>query len=902
MAANDVSRRDDGVDALTMQGGIVHVRPVRPDDEVALRDLHDRVSSNSRYMRFFSAGAAPEGEVRRLTRRADDQHVALVVEDEGQIVCVASYEKLNAAEADFAVLVDDEHHGQGVGTLVLEHLSAAARRAGIETLIGDVLAVNTTMLRVSADLAPGIRQTLGEDIGTMRVKVPTQPDEAALAAVGVRDRTAEHRSLRPLFAPESVAVVGAGRKPGGVGHEILSALVDGGFGGALYPINPHADEIIGLRAYPTVASVGVPVDLAVVAVPGAAVADVIADCAGAGVHTAVILTSGLAETGPAGALEQAALVRIARAHGLRLVGPNCLGVLNTDPAVRLTATFAPSLPPAGGLAVASQSGAVGIAMLDAAARTGTGVSSFVSLGNKADISGNDLLAYWYDDPATRAVALYLESFGNPRRFAWVARALARRKPVLAVKSGRSRGGRRAGASHTAAAAAPDVAVDTLFAQAGVIRTDTLAELLDAARVLVDQPLPASNRLAIIGNAGGLNVLAADAAEPAGMTTPEFSEPLRTALAALTPGSAGVANPVDLGAEVSAAVLAAAVSAVAASGEVDALVLTFVATRTNDVPGSLAALATAADGSPDLPVVAVVVGATDPPAALGARRVPVYPLPEDAVRALGRAVGYAEWRRQPIGDRPQLSGLHSERARSMVTGLLADGDRHGWQPPDVARELLECYGISVIETRVAGNIVDAVTTAAELGYPVAVKAADPNVVHKSDVGAVWLNLTGPESVRRAYLAIATALAVDTPDVVVQRMASPGVELVAGVVHDRQFGSLVMLGLGGVQTDLLGDRAFRLLPLTTRDAEGMWQSLHGAPLLTGYRGSEAANTGAVEDLLLRVGRMAEEIPEVAELDLNPLLAGPDGVVAVDVKLRLVPIGSEPDPYLRSLSGPA
>jgi acyl-CoA synthetase (NDP forming)/GNAT superfamily N-acetyltransferase len=858
-----------GVDALTMQGRIVHIRPVEPDDEAAIRDLHDRVSSNSRYLRFFSAGAAPQSEVRRLTRPPDSDHLAVVVEDAGTVVCVASYEKINATQADFAVLVDDEHHGQGIGTLVLEHLAAAARRAGIDTLVGDVLAVNTRMLKVSADLAPGVRRSIGEDLGTRRVEVPTLPDEAALAAVGARDRTAEHQSLRPLFAPASVAVVGAGRKPGGIGHEVLTALVDGGYRGALYPVNPHADVIAGRPAYPTVGAIGSHVDLAVIAVPAPAVADVVSDCAAAGVSAAVILTDGLGESTD--------LVRTAHAHGMRLVGPNCIGILNTDPAVNLTATFAPSLPLPGGLAIASQSGAVGIAILEAAGRTGTGVSSFVSLGNKADISGNDLLAYWYDDPATRAVALYLESFGNPRRFAWVARALARRKPVLAVKSGRSSGGRRAGASHTAAAAAPDVAVDTLFNQAGVIRTDTLAELLDTARVLVDQPLPNGVRLGIVGNAGGLNVLTADAAESARLTVPP-----------------ALGNPVDLGAEASPETLRAALSGLATSGEIDALVVTFVATRTNDAPGTLEAIGMAADAVPDVPIVAVVVGVPDPPAALGARRVPVYPLPEDAVRALGRAAHYAEWRRRPIGDRPELSSVDSQRARAVIR----EASPGGWQPPAVAEALLDAYGIPTVPARVATDIGEAVRLATELGYPVAVKAADPNVVHKSDIGAVWLNLSGPEAVRRAYIAIATVLGVSTPDVIVQRMAPSGVELVAGLVHDPRFGSLVMAGLGGVQTDLLGDRSFRLLPLTTADAHDMWCSLRSAPLLTGYRGSEPADTGAVEDLLLRLGRLAEEVPEVAELDLNPVLAGPDGAVAVDVKLRLAPIGNEPDPYLRTL----
>jgi acyl-CoA synthetase (NDP forming) len=750
----------------------------------------------------------------------------------------------------------------------------------------------------------------------------------ARRVAGVQDQVHSPAHLGTVWS--GTAGAGAGRRPGGIGHEVLRALLAGNFTGRIYPVNPHADEIARLTAYPSVQAIAAPVGLAVVAVPASAVRDVVVDCAAAGVGAAVVLSSGLAETGEAGAATQAEIVRLPRAGGLRLVGPNCLGVVNTDPSVRLSATFAPSLPALGGLAIASQSGAVGVAILESAARTGTGVSTFVSLGNKADVSGNDLLAYWYDDAATRAVALYLESSGNPRRFAWTARALARRKPVLAVKSGRSRGGQRAGASHTAAAAAPDVAVDTLFAQAGVIRTDTLGELLDAARVLTDQPLPTGSRLAVIGNAGGLNVLAADAAEAAGLEVPELSEGVRAAIDALAPSAAGVANPIDLGAEATPAALAGSITTLADSGEVDAVVVSLVATRTNDISGALSALAAAIDDAPGLTFAVVVVGGkpwpqteasrpglagADPPVVVGIRRAPVFSLPEDAVRALGHAARYARWHRTPLGNRPALPDVDPHRARAIVATALAAGpgprgprerserikQSGGWQSADVARDLLACYGIPVVATELVSGADATAVAAGRLGYPVVVKAAAPDLVHKSDVGAVHLDLRDEDQVRSAYAAIATALGQARPDVLVQRMAARGVELVAGVVHDHLFGSLVMVGLGGVHTDLLGDRAFRLLPVTDADAAAMWQSLRGARLLTGYRGGIAADTSAVENLLLRLGRLAEDVPEVAELDLNPVLAGPDGLLAVDVKLRLAAVDGEPEPYVRALNPP-
>ena len=642
---------EEGVDALLMDGRIVHVRLVSEGDREALSALYTRASPRSRYLRFFSAGISIDREVQRLVMLGDD-HVALVAEHDGLAVGVASYEILSGDQAELAILVDDAWQGDGIGSLLIEHLAAVARRGGIQELVGDVLASNVTMLRTGASLAPGLSaSTVMIPRWSASISPPSPTNERSPRPA--RDRTAEHNSLRPLLAPASVAVIGVSRSQRGVGYEILRAVLASGFTGRTYPVNPHATSIDGLDCYPSVGAIPEHADLAIVAVPAPRVERVIE---GVGLHTgaAVVLSSGFGETGPSGVATEERLLALARRHDIRIVGPNCIGVVNTDPWVRLNATFAPDSPMLGHLAVASQSGAVGVAILDSAERTGVGISTFVSLGNKIDVSTNDLLSFWYDDSPRRpshSMSSHSEiraaSPGSRGRYRPEAdlgrqeRAVSQRPPSRQLAYGR--GG------------APDVAVNTLFRQAGVLRMDTLGELLDAARLLTEQPLPAGDRVAIVGNAGGLNILAADAAEAAGLEIVEFSTTLQQRFADLTPHFAGVANPVDLGADAPPATIGRAIRTLGSSGEADALVVTLVATRTNDLPGALVALSEAADDQPHLPIVAVVVGGNSPHT-LGRGNVPVYELPEDAVRSLGHACWYARWRREPTAASRLLPGL------------------------------------------------------------------------------------------------------------------------------------------------------------------------------------------------------------------------------------------------------
>lgn len=817
-----------GADALAVDGAIIRIRPVTPLDAAGLTDLHERAGDESLYRRFLSIGHhSIAGEVARLIRPPDATFAVLVALERGQMVGVCSYELLpGTSTAEFAVFVDDAAHHRGIGTLLLEHLAVHARRHGIPDLLGEVLPSNREMLRVATGLGQPVRSAF--DLGLVEVHLDTSAADNDV--LDTRDLAAAGRSLSALFTPTCVAVIGAGRSPGGVGHSVLRAIVDGGFTGTVYAIhpaagNPATDRIAGAPAYSGFAAAPLAPDLVIIAVPAANVAAVLADASLAGARAAVVLSAGFSEDGPDGATRQQQLVRVARAAGMRLVGPNCFGILNNDPAVRLHGTFATAAP--GGLAVASQSGAVGISLLDQATKAGLGVSSFVSLGNKADVSGNDLLSYWFEDSAAKAIALYLESLGNPRRFAHIARAVGRRKPVLAVKSGRSAVGSRAGAAHTAAAPAPDATIDALFAQAGVIRCDGLGDLLDTARMLIDQPLPAGGRVAIVGNAGGINVLCADAADAAGLHVPELPPDVQATIRAGAPDATAVANPVDLGAAASADTLATAIRAIAP--HVDAVVVAFGATMAADVRHIVDMIGAAADDT-DVPMAVVLLGIAPAPTSLGARRAPVYPLPENAIAALGRAVRYATWRRTPLGNRPDLPGIDTARARDLIAAALAAGG--GSATPPASRELLACYGIRV-------------------------QARSP--------------------------------------------APTGVELIAGITHDPLFGSILMCGLGGVHTDLLDDRSLRLLPVTDRDAAQMWRGLRAAPLLTGYRGAAAVDTAAVEDLLLRLGRLAEDFPQIAELDLNPVIVTPTGITIVDVKVRIVDVGPEPDAALRALREP-
>ncbi|MDP9239930.1 MAG: GNAT family N-acetyltransferase [Actinomycetota bacterium] len=879
-----------GVDVLLVDGQIATIRPVGPDDAALLTTLYDGLSTDTLYLRFFTrARNSAERDIVRLLR-TDPDCQAFLVELGGTTVAVAGYERLaDRVSAEVALVVADHLRGVGIGTLLVEHLAATALADGITRFVAETLPENARMLHVFRDV--GLPATARGDHGVVHVEIPLATTEGYLVAVERREAQADAASLARVLAPRSVVVVGAGSDPIGLGHQVLANIVAGGFQGQLAGVNRSGGSVCGQACYPTLLDVPGEIDLVVIAVPVTDVLPVARAAATRGAAALVVITAGFAEAGPSGAGLQADLLRICRTAGMRLIGPNCMGIANAGPGVSLNATFCATLPPAGGIALMSQSGAVGIAALRYAARTGVGISSFVSAGNKPDVSGNDLLCYWERDPRTTVCALYLESFGNPRKFARIAARVGRTKPIIAVKSGRSASGARGVASHTAAAATPDITVDSLFAQAGVIRVDTLAELLDVATVLDRAPLPGGRRVAIIGNSGGPGVLAADACERAGLLVPALSESTSRALAGLLPGDAVPGNPVDLLAGAGAAGVEAALRILVADPEIDAVITVYTPVRPGAAEEVAAAIARVRASRPGTPILSVFLGVDEIPRALrdgaGGPVVPYFTFPEAAASSLAAATRYAEWRARPPGHPAAVPGLDRALARAVVESALRQAPDGGWLDPSTAARLVASYGIHVAETVPVTDADQAVAVGAALGGTVAVKAAAADLVHKTELGAVRLDLTGPEEIRAAYDDMADRLGPAMHGAVVQPMVGHGVETAVGVAHDSDFGPMVMFGLGGVASDLLADRAFRLLPMSVEDAADLVRSLRGAPLLFGYRGTPSCDVRALEDMILRVARLAEDLPELAELDLNPVIAGPDGAIAVDVKVRLQPV---------------
>ena len=859
------------LDVILKDGTTLRLRPPLSADVPRLVRFFEGHSERSLYLRFHGFPTIGPRLAEPFVDPDWESTGALIGEIADEIVALASYARLREpTSAEVAFSVAEAYQGRGIGTRMLEQLAAIAAANGIERFMAEVLPDNRAMLSVFEHVGfEVLRETAG---GETEVTFPIASTETYREQIALRDHLAVAASLQPFFAPEAVAVIGASARRGSIGGELFRNVIEADFAGAVFPVNVRGESVAGVRGYKTIEEIPDPIDLAVICVPGERVLEAAEGAFRKGVRALCVISAGFAEIGPEGVERQERLLALVRSHGARMIGPNCLGIAVAEP--RLNATFAAKAPPWGSIGFSSQSGALGLALIEAAAARGIGLSAFVSIGNKADVSSNDLIEHFEDDEGTKLIALYVESFGNPRKFARIARRVSRTKPILAMKSGRTQAGRKAAASHTAALTSSDAAVDSLFRQAGVVRAETLEELVDVAALLSTQPLPLGRGVALLTNAGGLGILAADACEAAGLELPTLDEATMAALREKLPSEASVANPVDMLGSATAKSYEEALPLVLADRHVDAVIVLFVPPVTATADEVADAVVRASQGS-EKPVLAVIIDANGIPPALRSGDVAAFTYPESAARALGRAVDRREWLRRPAGSVPALSGVDVERGRSIVDESLRRApDR--WLEPDEARALLVAYGIPVVEQRVVDSPEAAVRAAEELGFPVVAKTAEAGV-HKTETGGVRLDLESPDEVREAADAI-------RGPVLIQPMLESSAELLAGVVQDPQFGALVALGPGGVFAELIGDAGIRIAPLTDEDANELVLGGKTGTLVRGYRGKPPADVDAIVDLALRLSQLGEDLPEVAELDLNPVLARPDGCVAVDARIRV------------------
>jgi acetyl coenzyme A synthetase (ADP forming)-like protein len=877
-------------------GSTAGLRAASPADREGMRRFFHDLSPSSRQRRFLASAEPSDDLIGRLCDNSDPRRALTLVVGrqyggESHLVGVGSYFSTDTGRAEAAFAIDDRFQGKGIATALLERLAIVAADNGFSSFEATVLAENSEMLGVFRDSGFAIRSNTAD--GCVDVYLSLAPSLESASASDEHNRVATIASLRPILEPRAITVIGASRDESNLGRRIFDALLSSSV--PIYPVNPAATELRGLFCYHSARDLPAGVDLAVIAVPRDAVLSVVDDCAAAGVKGIVVISAGFAESGKEGRALQDRLVERVRSYGMRIVGPNCMGLLNTNGAPRFNASFAETLPKQGDIALASQSGGLGLAILELAARRHIGLSAFVSLGNKADVSSNDLLQYAESDPATSLILLYLESFGNPRRFARLARRISRQKPIIVVKAGRTPAGTRAAASHTAGLAASELAVDGLFRQSGVIRADTIDEMFDVAACLDAQPLPPGRRVAIITNAGGPGILAADACSAAGLAVEEFSGITRSRLSSFLPKIGSINNPIDMVASAGKAEYQHTLEALLAADDVDAIIVIYTTVDprcTHDVLSAIqegVAAGRRAGGATKPVLVCTMASERNAELHAGSETLPVYAFPEQAARALGKATAYAAWRREPPGRYPNFNEIPVADARAFCQSIVqARGDT--WLTPEELQRLLNTFGLRIVPGAVAHTADEAATMARLIGFPVAVKISSPKALHKTELGGVRLNLSNQQAVREAFNAVSDRVKStvgEAVDVLVQPMFTDGVETIVGLTSDPMFGPLVAFGLGGVDVEVFRDVAFRVAPLTDREADDLLHSVRGFQLLENHRGHPAADLDALRDVLLRVSYLGEQIPELLELDLNPAIARPSGCELMDVRARVGPV---------------
>jgi acetyl coenzyme A synthetase (ADP forming)-like protein len=887
-------------EVLLKDGSSILLRPIRVDDVKSWVEFVGRLSARTKYLRFHHVpkemGLEDAARFCTVDYRDTFAFVAEVLrETKRDIVAIGRYYRLpDHHSAEVALAIEDRYQGRGLGTSILEQLADVARENGIDRFEADVLAQNEQMMNVFKDY--GFHVTSELQTGVYRVTFPIAETAVVVEKKAERERASTLASLRWLLKPQSIALIGASRHAGTIGYLLLQCLTQGGFSGRIYPVNPNIDSLMSLKTYPSVLAIPGDVDMAVIAVPAKIVAKVADECGHKGVHTLVVISDGFKEVGPEGASREKELRDIALGHGMRIIGPNCMGVINTDPSIKLNATFSPVYPPAGNVAFLSQSGAMGLVVLQYASNLDIGISTFVSVGNRADISSNDLMEYWEQDPSTDVILLYLESFGNPRKFSRIARRVTAKKPVVAVKGGSTQAGSRAAASHTGAMATSDVVSDVLFQHAGIIRVNLMEEMFDVAALLSNQPLPRGRRLVIVTNGGGPGIIAADSAARNGLSLPQPSQEMIGKLKSVIKRDISFHNPLDTTAGADAEEFRAILRLFADDKDSDAILSIFIPPVVANMEDFEASIRDVAPyfWNEGKTLLACFLGQRGFKAKLGSngKFVPSYPFPEEAISALSKAIEYAEMRQKPMGKIPKLSGIKTNEARDIIgKAMIGSKQRPLWMEPREISGLLTCYGMHLVETLVARTPTEAAAAAVKIGFPVAIKLDSSTVTHKSDVGGVVLGLNSGAEVKQAFNDIRARLEKygrqnEMQGVIVQKMVNEGIEAIVGVTQDPSFGPLIMFGSGGVYAELMKDVVLRLHPISDLDAQEMIDSIKMSSLFKGFRGSPPADIRAIQDLLLRLSAMVEDIPHIAELDFNPVKVMPQGkgYYIVDARIML------------------
>jgi len=873
-------------DVVLRDGRTAHIRPITADDKELLVDFYGRVSDESKYYRFFSPmPTLSEKDINRFTEVDYVGRVAFILTLRGRMIAVGRYDEVAPGEAEVAFLVEDHYQGRGIAQLLLEHLAQAGRERGITKFVAEVLPDNSRMIQTFRDV--GYKVASGYEDGVISLEFPIAVTETAVGALALREHEAEAASIQRFLCPRNVAVIGASRRQDTIGQVLVRNLVAGDFTGRVYVVNPSAGAVSGLPAYKSVQDIADDVDVAIVAVPAEAVQDVVLDCAAKGVHGLVIISSGFAETGEEGRQRQRRLVGLSRSYGLRLIGPNALGIINTDPGVQINASISPLMPPRGRAGFFCQSGALGSAILEKVNNRGLGLSTFVSAGNRADVSGNDLLQYWEEDEATEVVMMYLESIGNPRKFSRIARRISLRKPIVAVRSGRTTQGVPMGHA-VRRISAPPQAVDAMFRQAGIIQVDTLDDMFDVAQLLAHQPIPRGRRVAIVGNSDALGLLAADAAASVGLVvnkqvplsaepTPEdFEDALDSAI-----------DDPDVD-----AVVAVYIPPLNVTGEEIANVLAAVGEQ-SDKP--LVSSFLGAEGIPELLRVPDVAGSS-----AGRGSVPSYSSVESAVRALAKVVEYAVWLRTPEGTPDLAADVDRDAALAVIRKVLTRRPAGGDLDPEELRELLGAYGIDLWETIPVASSQEAARVGAQLGWDVVLKATADNLRERPDQAHVVRNIDTAEEMDDAWELISELAEVDRLGFAVQKTARPGVPVTIRSIEDPLFGPVVSFGMSGPLTELLGDRSYRIPPLSQRDAAAMVREVKAAPMLFGYRGSEVVDVEEVERLIQRVAQLQNDVPQIGALELGLVLVSTHGSSVLSATARVEPVlDPRSDWYVRRLN---